>query len=43
MIRGFQQGPIVPIIKHMPGHGRSSLDSHIELPTIDDPIEDLIG
>ena len=42
MIRGFQQGPIVPIIKHMPGHGRSSLDSHIELPTIDDPIEELI-
>ena len=42
MIRGFQQGSIVPILKHMPGHGRSSLDSHIELPTIDDPIEELI-
>ena len=43
MIRGFQQGPIVPIIKHIPGHGRSSFDSHIELPTIDDPIEELIS
>ena len=42
MIKGFQQGPIVPIIKHIPGHGRSSFDSHIELPTIDDPIEELI-
>jgi len=42
MIKGFQQGPIVPIIKHIPGHGRSSSDSHIELPTIDDPIEELI-
>ena len=42
MIRGFQQGSIVPILKHIPGHGRSSLDSHIELPSIDDPIEELI-
>ena len=42
MIKGFQQGSIIPIVKHMPGHGRSSLDSHIELPTINDPIEELI-
>ena len=43
MIKGFQQGAIVPILKHIPGHGRASLDSHIELPTIDDPIEELIN
>ena len=42
MIRGFHQGPVVPILKHIPGHGRSSLDSHLELPTIDEPIENLI-
>tara|TARA_B100001057_G_scaffold94427_1_gene90893 strand:- start:1448 stop:2473 length:1026 start_codon:yes stop_codon:yes gene_type:complete len=42
MIKGFQQGPVVPILKHIPGHGRSSLDSHLELPTIDESIENLI-
>ena len=34
MIRGFQQGPIVPIIKHIPGHGLSKEDSHKSLPVI---------
>ena len=43
MVKGFKQGTIVPILKHIPGHGRSSLDSHIELPTVDDPVEKLIN
>lgn len=41
MINGFKQGPIVPILKHIPGHGRSNLDTHLELPTIDEPVEKL--
>ena len=42
MINGFKQGPIVPILKHIPGHGRSNLDTHLELPTIDEPVEKLL-
>jgi beta-glucosidase-like glycosyl hydrolase len=31
----------IPIIKHIPGHGRSVLDSHLALPRIDAKLEDL--
>tara|TARA_Y100000591_G_C21831143_1_gene699693 strand:- start:838 stop:1872 length:1035 start_codon:yes stop_codon:yes gene_type:complete len=41
MINGFQHGPIVPILKHIPGHGRSTLDSHKELPTVNESLEKL--
>ncbi len=42
MIKGFQHEGVVPILKHIPGHGRSSMDSHLELPTIHNPLEDLM-
>ncbi|MDF2966015.1 MAG: sodB [Rickettsiaceae bacterium] len=29
------------IIKHIPGHGRAKVDSHLELPTIDTELEEL--
>ena len=32
---GLLQGGILPVIKHIPGHGRSTVDTHEELPTID--------
>jgi len=32
---GSIAGGVLPIMKHMPGHGRSSLDSHHELPRVD--------
>jgi beta-N-acetylhexosaminidase len=30
---------VLPVIKHMPGHGRALLDSHHELPRVEAPLE----
>lgn len=30
---GYLAGGVLPIIKHMPGHGRTTVDSHLNLPT----------
>lgn len=35
MIEGFLAGGVLPVIKHLPGHGRARLDSHIGLPAVD--------
>ena len=32
---GLEQGGVLPILKHIPGHGRATADSHLELPTVD--------
>ncbi|MBP6031040.1 MAG: beta-N-acetylhexosaminidase [Sphingobium sp.] len=34
VIEGLAQGGVVGIVKHMPGHGRASVDSHHHLPTV---------
>jgi beta-N-acetylhexosaminidase len=34
---GFIDAGVVPVIKHMPGHGRARADSHLELPVVDTP------
>jgi beta-N-acetylhexosaminidase len=31
---GYLEGGILPVIKHMPGHGRAVVDSHASLPVI---------
>ena len=31
---GLRQGGILPVIKHMPGHGRAGVDSHLEMPVV---------
>lgn len=34
VLRGTQAGGVLPVIKHMPGHGLGTLDSHLELPRV---------
>src|SRR3954453_17888767 len=34
-IRGAQSAGVMATAKHFPGHGETSTDSHMELPTID--------
>lgn len=31
---GLQDGGVLPVIKHMPGHGRAFVDSHLDLPRV---------
>jgi beta-N-acetylhexosaminidase len=34
---GLNQGGILPVLKHIPGHGRATADSHLRLPAVDTP------
>ena len=38
---GFVDGGVLPVIKHIPGHGRAKADSHLELPVVDAKRADL--
>ena len=38
---GLEQGGILPVLKHIPGHGRATADSHFRLPTVDTPRSEL--
>ena len=33
-ITGLMEGGVAPVIKHIPGHGRATVDSHLALPQI---------
>jgi beta-N-acetylhexosaminidase len=33
--QGLEQGGVLPVLKHIPGHGRATADSHFGLPTVD--------
>jgi len=33
-LKGLREGGVVGIVKHIPGHGRASADSHLELPVV---------
>jgi len=39
--RHFLSAGITPIVKHIVGHGRANSDSHLELPIIDAPYDEL--
>jgi beta-N-acetylhexosaminidase len=41
VLEGLRDGGVVGIIKHIPGHGRSMSDSHVELPVVSASEEDL--
>lgn len=34
---GLIAGGVLPVIKHIPGHGRATADSHLSLPVVDSP------
>jgi len=38
---GLADGGVLPILKHIPGHGRATADSHIGLPTVDTSVAEL--
>jgi beta-N-acetylhexosaminidase len=38
---GLLDGGALPVIKHLPGHGRSRVDSHVSLPVVDADLETL--
>jgi beta-N-acetylhexosaminidase len=38
-IDGVTAGGVIPMLKHMPGHGRAVVDSHHELPVVDAPLD----
>lgn len=37
VVRGCLDGGVLPVMKHMPGHGLGTLDSHHDLPRVDAP------
>jgi beta-N-acetylhexosaminidase len=39
--KGLLSKDVYPIIKHIPGHGLGACDSHLELPIVDEPIDQL--
>lgn len=41
LLDGLARGGVVGIVKHMPGHGRAMVDSHLELPRVKASAEEL--
>ena len=37
----YEKNGIIPCVKHFPGHGDASVDSHLGLPKIDIPLEEM--
>ncbi|GIP40107.1 glycoside hydrolase family 3 [Paenibacillus sp. J31TS4] len=40
-MKGLQETGVVPVVKHFPGHGDTSVDSHLELPVVAKSLEEL--
>ncbi len=38
---GLMDAGVLPVIKHIPGHGRAVVDTHEALPTVEAPLDDL--
>lgn len=41
MAQGLLDGGVLPVLKHIPGHGRAEVDSHEDLPVVTTDIETL--
>jgi len=41
ILDGLAAGGVVGIVKHMPGHGRAQLDTHLALPRVNASVEEL--
>jgi beta-N-acetylhexosaminidase len=39
--KGLMAGGVLPVLKHVPGHGRATADSHERLPVVDTPRAEL--
>jgi len=39
--RGLMAGGVMPVMKHIPGHGRAGADSHLELPVVNATLAEL--
>jgi beta-N-acetylhexosaminidase len=42
-IEGLMEGGVLPVMKHIPGHGRAGADSHLALPRVSATVEELSG
>ncbi|SEQ04228.1 beta-N-acetylhexosaminidase [Faunimonas pinastri] len=40
-VNGLMSAGVLPVMKHVPGHGRAGVDSHKALPTVDASIDEL--
>jgi beta-N-acetylhexosaminidase len=38
---GLMAGGVVPVMKHIPGHGRARADTHVELPSVSETLSEL--
>jgi len=38
---GFLSAKVIPVVKHIPGHGRAKVDSHHDLPVVEAALDDL--
>jgi beta-N-acetylhexosaminidase len=40
-MKGMMAEDVIPVVKHFPGHGDTSVDSHLELPTVNKSLAEL--
>jgi beta-N-acetylhexosaminidase len=43
VVAGHLDGGVLPVVKHIPGHGRAQADSHLTLPRVSTPYSELSG
>lgn len=43
ILNGIKEEGVIPVIKHFPGHGDTTVDSHIELPVLDYDLERIMN